>query len=97
LPEQGAPPLQIPPAQQIAPDEPHAVHRLVALLHASPVLHQKPLPAPGQQGSPSPPQPVHTLAAHAEKGAVQSTPPGQHGWPMPPHVPLPHEPFEHEP
>jgi hypothetical protein len=53
LPEQGAPPLQIPPAQQIAPDEPHAVHRLVALLHASPVLHQKPLPAPGQQGSPS--------------------------------------------
>lgn len=93
----GIPLLHTPPAQQIAPDAPHAVHRFVALLHTSPALHHRPPPVPGQHGSPSPPQPVHTLAAHAENGAVQPTPPGQHACPMPPHVPLPHEPLVHVP
>jgi hypothetical protein len=88
--------VQTPPAQQIAPPAPHGVHWLVDLLHASPSLHQAP-PVPGQHGSPSPPQPVHTLPEQAENGAVQPTPAGQHACPIPPHVPLLHEPFRQWP
>lgn len=92
-----APFVHTPPAQQIAPDAPHAAHCPVALLHACPSLHQKPPPATGQHGSPSPPQPVHTLPEHAENGAVQPTPAGQHACPMPPHEPLLQAPFEQWP
>jgi hypothetical protein len=64
----------------------------------SPALHQNP-PAllPGQHGSPVPPQPTHTLAWHAENGAVHSTPPPQHASPMPPHPPPRQAPSKHFP
>ena len=84
------------PAQQISPEPPHAVHWLVAFEQASPELHQDP-PTPGQHGSPVPPQPTQTLAEHTANGAVQSTPPPQQAWPIPPHVPMAQAPFEHVP
>jgi hypothetical protein len=84
------------PAQHGCPVPPHAAHAPDE--HTSPALHHSP-PAlfPGQHGWPVPPHPTHTLAWHAENGAVQPTPPPQHGPPIPPQAPLSHAPLEHLP
>ncbi len=88
------PPLHTPPAQQIWPLAPHAVHVPAPGLHASPTLHQYP---PGlfamQHGSLGPPQPAQLLFWHEVNGDVHATLLPQHAWPGPPHVPPPHAPF----
>ena len=82
--------LQTSPAQHGWPEPPQVWHR--GLLPASKQEYgspQKPPPAPSQQSSPSPPQPTQNPPVTTAKSAVQSTPPPQFGWPMPPHAPLP--------
>jgi hypothetical protein len=96
VPPPQAPELQVLPAQHGWPLAPHAAHVSEAALHTWPALHQPP-PVPGQQVSPGPPQPAHVVPWHAMNGAVHCTPPPQHGWPGPPHAPLPHEPLLHVP
>jgi hypothetical protein len=58
----------------------------VLLSQASPVLHQNPVPDPGQHGCPIAPHATHSPLEHVENGAVHP-PPAQQGAPTTPHAP----------